>query len=573
MTTLHTTPDAAAEARTSAELAARQRLLNAYLRETGTPLAGTGDGLARIALPATECAIVVELVHRGVLGHHVYGAECWIERPGVPRSTLDHATMVALVLEEVGAATRRAFPDLPADPNRAAALAEDIEGSVEATARYLRAPSAPSASTPWARTRHAEQSLVFGHPFHPTPKSIAGFGADLPHFSPELGATFTLHWWGVHPDVLVERRVADGPWVPAEVEDAARRTLAGTGVDYALLPVHPWQSRHLHGLPAVADLLATGKLVDLGPLGPPVYPTSSVRTVCDPGFGTAWKLPLHVRVTNFVRTNPLPHLRRAADAGVFAGALAANWRRHEGFGVLVETGYRTVDPAVAGDEVAAGLAVLFRENPFADGSAAPRVVAGLLEEPARGVPALVEDVCRAAGSAGTPPPAEHVHAWLRRYLAISLVPLLEVFGSDGVSFEAHVQNTLLHTENGWPTRFWVRDMEGVSVSVSRARPDLVEPGSPVLYPDEEAAMRLRYHAVTNHLGHLVHVLARHCGVAEHELWRTAGAVLAASGSAPAADLLARPMLPAKANLLSRFACRGERPLHVDIPNPLFGAAR
>jgi len=41
----------------------------------------------------------------------------------------------------------------------------------------------------------------------------------------------------------------------------------------------------------------------------------------------------------------------------------------------------------------------------------------------------------------------------------------------------------------------------------------------------------------------------------------------------AADLLSSPVLPAKANLIGRFAGRGERPLYVDVPNPMHGVSR
>jgi siderophore synthetase component len=40
-----------------------------------------------------------------------------------------------------------------------------------------------------------------------------------------------------------------------------------------------------------------------------------------------------------------------------------------------------------------------------------------------------------------------------------------------------------------------------------------------------------------------------------------------------ADLLSSPVLPAKANLIGRFTGRGERPLYVDVPNPMHGVSR
>jgi siderophore synthetase component len=580
-------------ARSCAEHAALRRLLNCYLRESGTPLVTSGDGRGRIALPAAGAAVVITVRHRSLFGHHAYGDLMWLEQPDGRRVPVDHDELVRLLLDEVAAIAAKESSegsDAVADGRRI--LAEQIESSVAATARYLRhrqRQRSPAPAGPHGLTRHAEQSLIFGHPFHPTPKSTRGFGADLGRYAPELGAAFVPHWFAVDRRILLERRVAPGPWTPGPVAAAAgaalcrlqdrardqapeRRRPQDRQQDWALLPVHPWQADYLLSSPRVVRLATDGMLVALGALGPEVYPTSSVRTVCDPAFPTSWKLSLHVRITNFVRTNPVPHLVRATDAGALVAELAAGWR-HPGFGALLETGFRTVDPAVVGADLAADFSVLYRENPFTDGSAAPRVLAGLLEDRDGGVPDLIHEVRRCAPNPDADPGAGHVAEWLRRYLGISLLPLLEIFESDGVSFEAHTQNSLLHTDGGWPSRFWVRDMEGTSVSRRRVQRGTVPPGSPLLYDDDEAWLRLRYYAVTNHLGHLISVLGRYTEADEPRLWRAARQALAASRSATAADLLERPVLPAKANLVSRFAERGEDPLYVDVPNLLFEVTR
>jgi siderophore synthetase component len=198
------------------------------------------------------------------------------------------------------------------------------------------------------------------------------------------------------------------------------------------------------------------------------------------------------------------------------------------------------------------------------------VVAGLLEDGPDGEePELIRYVRQATGR----PKADHVAEWLRRYLEISLLPLLALFVADGISLEAHVQNSLLHLEGGWPARFWVRDMEGTSVSRQRwavtGPRDAIPAGSPVLYDDTEAWLRLKYYAVTNHLGHLLHVLGRHTEADESRLWRVVREVVrTAQSNRYANDLLKSSVLPAKANLISCFAGRGERPLYVDIPNPI-----
>jgi siderophore synthetase component len=552
--------------RTIAERAATKRLLNTFLRETG------GDRPAgprlRVPLPASGCVLLGSVRHRSVLGHHDFGDEFCVQHDDsdTPRP-VGHDELVTLLLTEVAAVAARMLGESSDQLRRKAELAAQIDNSVARTTRYLERerPARPPATDPRGLTRHAEQSLLFGHPFHPTPKSAEGFGAeDLAAYAPELGASFRLHYLAVGPELVVEDRVAPAPWDPPQVEQQAQRLL-GPDRDRVLLPVHPWQAGYLRGTEPFAALVAEGAVVPLGPLGPTVYPTSSVRTVCDPAFATAWKLPLHVRITNFVRNNPLEHARRAADAGRMVAALRSGWA-HPGFAVLLETGYRTIDaPALAAD-----LTVLYRENPFAVRAEAPQVVAGLLEEGTDGAePALIGYVRQALRRPDGPLPAVDAGRWLRRYLEISLRPLLAVFCNDGVSLEAHVQNSLLHLEDGWPARFYVRDMEGTGVSRQRAPAGVVAADSPVLVDDAEAWLRLKYYVLTNHVGHLVHVLGRYAEVGEAGLWRVVHELVRSAPPDRYRDeLLSAPVLPAKANLISRFAGRGERPLYVEVPNPM-----
>jgi len=582
-----------ARPRTLAERAAQQRLLNSFLRETGSFLRETGSLLRetggpaaaaevplRVPLPESGAVLLGTLRYWSVLGHHAYGDEFRVQTDGSDVTIpIGHRDLVALLLTELAALAAGAG-DAPSDgphgPRRQEELAAQIDNSVARTTFYLecgRVPP-PGMADPPALTRRAEQSLLFGHPFHPTPKSAEGFSAaDLGAYAPELGASFALHYFAVAPELLVEDRVSSGRWVPSEVQEQAERLLGPERAGHALLPVHPWQAGYLRRQDSVDALVADGALVPLGPLGNEVYPTSSVRTVCDPGFATSWKLPLHVRITNFVRNNPVEHARRAADASRLIKTLRGEWTQ-DGFEVLLETGYRTVDATA----LAADLAVLYRENPFVTRAEAPQVVAGLLEENPDGKESeMLRHVRQATGRPEGSLPAGHVGVWLRRYLEISLLPLLAVFHVHGISLEAHVQNSLLHLEGGWPARFFVRDMEGTSVSRQRweAGGRAAFPAdSPVLYDDAEAWLRLRYYAVTNHLGHLVHVLGRQTGVDELQLWRGVRELLQeASPSRYAADLIDSPVLPAKANLIGRFAGRGERPLYVDVPNPMHGGNR
>jgi L-2,3-diaminopropanoate---citrate ligase len=510
-----------------------------------------------------------------VLGHHAYGDDFWVQREGSDTATpVSHRELVTLLLTELQSITARTVEDRSdgrRGQRRQAELAAQIDNSVARMADYLACGPRPQRdiADPWALTRRSEQSLLCGHPFHPTPKSAEGLSApDLAAYAPELGVSFTLHYFAVAAELLVEDRVSSASWIPPEVQRQAQRLFGADRAGHALLPVHPWQADYLLQRDAVRALVAEGGLVPLGPLGNEVYPTSSVRTVCDPGFATSWKLPLHVRITNFVRNNPLEHARRAADAGRLLMSLRSEWT-YDGFEVLLETGYRTIDNTALAPE----LAVLYRENPFATREQAPQVVAGLLEEnPNAAEPEVLQYVRQATGRREGRLPAGHVAQWLRRYLEISLLPLLMVFSEHGVSLEAHVQNSLLHLEDGWPARFFVRDMEGASVSRQRWEADsrgALSADSPVLYDDAETWLRLKYYVVTNHLGHLIHVLGRHAEVDEWRLWQVVRELLQqVATNRYVTDLLCSPTLPAKANLTSRLAECGEQPLYVPVPNPM-----
>jgi siderophore synthetase component len=74
--------------------------------------------------------------------------------------------------------------------------------------------------------------------------------------------------------------------------------------------------------------------------------------------------------------------------------------------------------------------------------------------------------------------------------------------------------------------------------------------------------------LVNHIGHVIACLARTGLTTEAALWRDTADRIAATGNPLVRQLLAQPMLPAKANMLSSFQQRGERPSWVEIPNPL-----
>ncbi|WP_437656837.1 IucA/IucC family protein [Sorangium sp. So ce1182] len=578
------------------------RLLNTYLREVGgaSPLpaaAPDSDGSPgqalrphgnpiRIDLPLTGKAILAAIRRSSPAGHHEFAGPILVTSGGgAPPVEVTQPLLLAdvllaeLTLREGSAATAE---------ERRRELLLDVSRSVESTAIFAAARLEKAAPAPWLRSDGidgflgAEQSLVFGHPFHPAPKSSSLLRrADLKRYRPELSASFQLHYFAASPEIVLEDALpGTGEIVSAAVRREAAERTGASRRSWPLLPCHPWQADYLLERPEVAPLLRDGRLVHLGPLGELAHATSSVRTVYLPEQDCFFKLPVDMRITNFVRTNPIEHLRRSLSASRVLAHVERDLPDRR-LAILPELAYRGLAPAAWPEELSGAMtprfAVLVRRGLGREDGPAPKVVAALLEPSLAGEAPIAELVWRASRRRGSPFTSTFVCEWLARYLEVSMLPLLWLFIHRGISLEAHAQNALIALDEGWPVRLYVRDLEGTSISRQRAAGmnhygHLIAEDSRVLVDDAEAWQRLQYYLFVNHLAHLISSLAAHTRAEEWQLWQVARGLLedatALAGDAAVAELLSRPDLPAKANLVSRLEGRAERPLYVPIPNPL-----
>jgi siderophore synthetase component len=392
----------------------------------------------------------------------------------------------------------------------------------------------------------AEQALLAGHRFHPSPK--ARQGADWPSYAPETGRSFPLRWLAVREDAVAEEgdvSVLDRLGPPVR-----------TG--YRVLPAHPWQ---LALLRPDSDVL-----IDLGPYGPPAVPTSSVRTVYVPDAHL--KFSLDVRITNCVRKNAWYELPGAvaltrALRPVFAGLDA---------GLLGEPGYRTV--AVGDRRLHEGLGVIVREG--VRGIAGTPLLAAAIADPyARSGAA----VARLLGGSS---PA-HLLAWWDAYVRHVVPPVLRAYLDHGVVLEPHLQNVLIAVDgDGMPVQAVFRDLEGTKLLAAPwagLLGDLPEPVARALtYEPERGWDRVVYCLFVNHLAEVAAAVADLCPALERELWRLARHHVARcaerapalpGGAARLRALLAGVPLPAKANLRTRWARDPDRAAaYVGVPNPL-----
>ncbi|MDT0305622.1 IucA/IucC family protein [Streptomyces sp. DSM 44917] len=575
----------------AADACATESLLRCWVRETGLPR--PADGLLLVPLPASGTALHVPVRYWSPTGLHRLGPPALAGTPqGAPPA--DAVTVAALLARE----------STPAD---GAAYGTELAGRVADSARRTAAFLAARRSDPGPAAHghaflEAEQSLLLGHPLHPTPKSREGLtDGEARRSSPELRGSFRLHWLAVAPSVLA----ADSAWyergeagpVPAA---ALTARLAGPGLPLppgaAALPLHPWQAREALRRPEAAALLDAGLLRDLGEHGEPWHPTSSLRTVHRPGAPAMLKLSLGLRITNSRRE----HLRKELHRGVevhrlLESGLDREWRAAcpgGDFDILRDPAWLAVN-APDGRPVP-GLDALLRQSPFGPEQdvaclaalTAPRpwpgrpraelrsrlagLVTGLAARTGRGVPAVAAE-------------------WLLRYLRAAVRPLLWLDAHAGIALEAHAQNTLvLLDREGWPAGGRFRDNQGYYYRASardalrRRLPGLGD-RSDTFVTDEVADERFAYYLGINNVLGLIGALGSEGLADEAVLLAAFRGFLAGearrAGDGPLSSLVPRlldaPTLRCKANLLTRLHGLDElvgpvdgQSVYVTVANPL-----
>ncbi|MEV6007693.1 IucA/IucC family protein [Streptomyces sp. NPDC051976] len=417
----------------------------------------------------------------------------------------------------------------------------------------------------------SERSLTFGHRFHPAPKARDTHPSAWRSYAPEAGAVFPVRLLAVRDGLVAEERAEPGAAAPLD-----RLGQAPTG--YRLLPVHPWQYDLLRRHPALEAALRRGDVRDLGPGGPRFAATASVRTLYD--GETFLKFSLNVRITNCLRKNARYELSGAvALTRLLAPAAADLAARFPGSGVLSEPAYRSLAlPGPDGEpdvDLLEGFGVIVREG--LAGRVAPGatalLAAAVADEYPTGPAHLTHLLPEGAGPAA-------VLRWWERYLALLVPPVLAAYLDHGVVLEPHLQNVLVCVgdDDGLPRQILFRDLEGTKLLPAHHAATLAtlppHVAGPLTYGADQGWDRLVYCLFVNNIGDMLAALADVCPGEEAALWSAVRRVLtgyaARHGDHPRlAALLGGDPLPAKANLLARWARTADRQAtYVRLPSPL-----
>ncbi|MFF3313940.1 IucA/IucC family protein [Streptomyces sp. NPDC003035] len=563
------------DARRAADTATIENLLRCWVREKNLPAPEAAT--LRIPLAASGTALLVPVHYWSPTGWHRFGAPT-LEGLHPTAPTVDAVTVAALLSRETGR---------PEGTELVGRVADSTRRTAEFIADRRRRPT-PGPDVDLFLT--AEQSLLLGHPLHPTPKSREGLSeAEGRLYSPELYGSFPLHWMAVDHTILA----SDSAWTEQGRPVSAAQLATGLAEGLELpagtvpLPLHPWQARELSHRPAVAALLDAGLLHDLGPHGAAWHPTSSVRTVHRPGARTMLKLSLGVRITNSRRENLRKELHRGVEVHrLLRTGLVDQWQAaHPGFDIVRDPAWLAVDTP-AGEPVP-GIDVMIRHNPFTATDDAVCIAALTAPRPWPGSPRmrsrLADLVTRLAARTGRPTTAVAAE-WFLRYLDQVVRPVLWLDGVAGVALEAHQQNTLVLLDaDGWPVGGRYRDNQGYYFRESRrdeleSRLPGIGAASDTFVSDQVTDERFAYYlGINNVLGLIGAFGAQHLAdervlLAGFRQFLTSATGL---GSPLPHRLLEAATLRCKANLLTRLHGLDElvgpvdtQSVYVTITNPL-----
>ncbi|MEO3780162.1 IucA/IucC family protein [Micromonospora sp. B11E3] len=511
----------------SADLATSHNLLGCLAREVSAPERQTtlADGWALVRMPRSDVLLRCEVARVSEVGAHRYtgpvqrlSAEGWL-----PVTATELAVLVGDELR-----LRTGFSNDE--------FVTQVAASRDALDRILRrrptVDPTPTGDPAIDSYVDSEQSLIHGHPRHPTPKWRSGDPDLWDTYAPELRTALHAHWIGVPHDLIAE----DGPF--DQFIAALQPPAAPPG--HVPLPVHPWQLRLAGPLDP--------RLRDLGPGGVTLRPTASVRTLYAPEADLFIKTSLHVRITNCLRKNARYELTGATALT----RLLTRLPLAVGAALLPEPAYRTVD--VPGLDETFGV-----------------ILRGGLRTHLRpgDIPVL------AAALAARPLPVADPVDWWHAYATLLVPAVLGLWAEHGVVHEAHLQNVVVVLDSDrYPVRMLLRDLEGVKLDTGRRADWLRDLPAPIGYHPEQAFNRVAYCLFVNHLAELAGALAdAHPGV-EAQLWATLRDVVSETTTTLGAPpqlraVLAGVPLPAKGNLLVRWQRDADRHAgYVPFPNPI-----
>lgn len=586
-----------------AENATMQSFINCYLRETGNyhntdttdqgePLysfTGPYEKVIHCPLPNQQTNVIVPIKYWSSTGRHLLRFPLYYQtRENAEPNPIDYVTLTSLIIKELL---------LDQDDNGSEdELMLRVILSCRNMKKYIaeRLDEAGSLAKPDFEYIDAEQSLLFGHLLHPTPKSKQGISEkEDDRYSPEMKGEFQLHYFIAHKSIVLQESnldVSANEIILEELKsdpdvDQAFLKQFETKKEQFLIPVHPLQAKRVLEKSHVRDLLLQGFLEYIGPLGPLFTATSSFRTVYSKNAKYMFKFSVPVKITNSLRVNQQKELNRGVEISRLMDTRIGKELDEcfPRFRIIKDPAYLNLN--FNGEET--GLDVVIRENPFYENCNNATLIAGLCQDNPYGKQPRIHVIMNEIAKRERKPIERVSLEWFDRYLSLTLNPMLWLYHTYGIALEAHQQNSIVQLKDGFPDRFYYRDNQGYYFSESKANklegvfPKLNQ-DSDTICSDEVAEERLRYYFFFNHLFGLINGFGASGLITEKRLIQQLRDRLhhheeqLKEESNLLRSLLYQAELPCKANLLTRFHDMDElagsletQSVYTMVKNPIF----
>ena len=600
----------ATTAKQIADNASYQAFVNGYLKEidegvwhsiaqwktaSGFDTENHDKFMLELQLQHSEIKLVFGVAYRSIVGRHKLTG-IYHQRPNsMEWHTIDSVSAIMLLIKEIYARSNNTYVC-----DQELELTSRTIESHQVMADYIQERiDDPALQSP--RFIDSEQSVLFGHWLHPTPKSRQGMHRwQHTHYAPELKGSFKLHFFAVKRKWLnqssaislsgeqIVLRIAEQETCDAQLAVVKQFSES----DKALVAVHPLQAEWLLKQDYIQQLVSTQQLQPLGPLGATFTPTSSVRTLYCEQLNFMVKVSIPVKITNSMRIN----MGHELDAGVTLAKLLNTTRfssLHPQFQVIGDPAYLSLSLPNRDES---GFEMILRDNPFTQtqhelGIGGIQSIAALVQDAI--VPndrsklaTIIHTLSDKQGSS--------LHqtsiAWFNRYWQCAIEPAIRLFDEFGIALEAHQQNSLLDLTEGYPRTYFYRDNQGFYLSSSvksrlmQLEPDLIK--CPELFYDNNMIFdRFGYYLVINQLFSVINRFGIDALVGEETLLNLARTKLdklftqlSPLGQHLIQSITERKSIPCKGNLLTRvddvdeLQAEMEQAVYTQIKNPFYRKA-
>ncbi|MFN3454250.1 MAG: IucA/IucC family protein [Pseudobdellovibrio sp.] len=313
----------------------------------------------------------------------------------------------------------------------------------------------------------AEQALLVGHNFHPTPKIRDQFtDLDMQMYSPEFGAQFSLQWLLCSVEILHQgfaESFNEKMWTHELLKSEKLNSDHLKSLDQGFMPVpmHPWQYDVLKQNKDVSYYIKSGKIIEFEREQRFLWkPTSSLRSLYRNDAPYMLKFSMTLKLTNSIRHLLVHEVERGLQMrDVLNTKKGQDYLKSQGlFQVISEPAYvalKDQEGSIIEESI-----VVCRENPFSKGSEKNKAVLATVAQDAllSHEDSFIVNLLK--NNSDPLSLKDKKKKWFQNYLKVVVKPLTLAATQYGIVMGAHQQNIVLDFENGYPIKAYFRDCQG-----------------------------------------------------------------------------------------------------------------